>query len=91
MTALGPLRDLVVIHEVQHRPDPFPVLRVLAHGHPCPARFLILGSASGDLLHQTSESLARRVQRIVIGGFSLGEVGVATLDELWRRGGFPLA
>lgn len=91
MTALGPLRGLVVVDEVQRRPDLFPVLRVLADRQPLPARFLILGSASGDLLRQTSESLAGRVERIIMGGFSLGEVGTAPLDELWRRGGFPLS
>jgi hypothetical protein len=60
MVALGPLRGLVVIDEVQRRPDLFPVLRVLADRRENPARFLILGSASGDLLRQTSESLASR-------------------------------
>jgi uncharacterized protein len=91
MTALGPLEGLVVIDEVQRRPDLFPVLRVLADRRPNPTRFLILGSASGDLLHQTSESLAGRVERIVIGGFSLREVGADARDDLWRRGGFPLS
>ena len=56
-----------------------------------PARFLILGSASAILLRQTSESLAGRVERIVIGGFSLHEVGAEARDDLWRRGGFPLS
>ena len=65
MTALATLEGLVVIDEVQRRPDLFPVLRVLADRRdPVPARFLILGSASGDLLRQTSESLAGRAERI---------------------------
>ena len=89
MTALRPLEGLVVIDEVQRRPDLFPVLRVLVDRRPSPARFLILGSASGDLLRQTSESLAGRVERIVIGGFSLRELGADAVDDLWRRGGFP--
>jgi len=89
MTALGPLDGLVVIDEVQRRPDLFPVLRVLADREPTVARFLILGSASGDLLRQSSESLAGRVERIDIGGFSLEEVGSAALQDLWRRGGLP--
>lgn len=89
MTALRPLEGLVVIDEVQRRPDLFPVLRVLVDRQPTPARFLILGSASGDLLRQTSESLTGRAERITIGGFSLGEVGTEALDPLWRRGGFP--
>jgi predicted AAA+ superfamily ATPase len=58
MTALRPLKGLVVIDEIQRRPDLFPTLRVLADRKDKPARFLILGSASGDLLRQTSESLA---------------------------------
>ena len=89
MTALRPLEGLVVIDEVQRRPDLFPVLRVLVDRRPSPARFLILGSASGDLLRQTSESLAGRVERIVIGGFSLRELGADAAEDLWRRGGFP--
>jgi hypothetical protein len=91
MTALGPLHGLVVIDEVQRRPDLFPVLRVLADRKNAPARFLILGSASGDLLRQTSESLAGRMERVTIGGFSLQELGAEAEQTLWLRGGFPLA
>jgi len=91
MTALAPLEGLVVIDEVQRRPDLFPVLRVLADRRPTTARFLILGSASGELLRQTSESLAGRAERITIGGFSLEELGRDALQDLWRRGGFPLS
>ena len=89
ITALGALQGLVVIDEVQRRPDLFPVLRVLVDRRGNEARFLILGSASGDLLRQSSESLAGRVERIEIGGFSLTEVGAAETGRLWRRGGFP--
>ncbi len=91
MTALGPLRGLVVIDEVQRRPDLFPVLRVLADREGLPARFLILGSASGDLLRQTSESLAGRVERLTISGFSLRELGIEAEQLLWLRGGLPLS
>lgn len=91
MTALGPLRGLVVIDEIQRRPDLFPTLRVLADRRPTIARFLILGSASGELLRQTSESLAGRLERIEISGFTLAEVGADSADRLWRRGGLPLA
>jgi len=91
MTALGPLHGLVVIDEVQRRPDLFPVLRVLADRKNAPARFLILGSASGDLLRQTSESLAGRMERVTIGGFSLQELGAEAEQTLWLRGGFPLS
>lgn len=91
MTALRPLKGLVVIDEVQRRPDLFPVLRVLADRRGDPARFLILGSASGDLLRQTAESLAGRMEQVVIGGFSLAELGPEEEQRLWLRGGFPLS
>jgi len=89
MTALRPLKGLVVIDEIQRRPDLFPVLRVLADRRDTPARFLILGSASGNLMRQTSESLAGRMERIVIGGFSLTETGFEAEQRLWLRGGLP--
>jgi predicted AAA+ superfamily ATPase len=56
VTALGDLRGVVVIDEVQRRPDLFPILRVLADRRPRRARFLVLGSASGARLHQSWES-----------------------------------
>jgi predicted AAA+ superfamily ATPase len=89
MTALANLRGTVVIDEVQRRPDLFPVLRVLADRKPLPARFLVLGSASPELLRQTSESLAGRVEIIELSGFGLAEVGLSALDRHWQRGGFP--
>ena len=89
MTALRSLNGLVVIDEIQRRPDLFPVLRVLADRKGTPARFLILGSASGTLMRQTSESLAGRMERIVIGGFSLSELGSDAEQYLWLRGGLP--
>lgn len=89
MTALARLRGLIVIDEIQRRPDLFPVLRVLADRRDAPARFLILGSASGDLLRQSSESLAGRMERIEIGGFTLAEFGPEGTDALWQRGAFP--
>ena len=89
MTALAPLRGTVVIDEVQRRPELFPVLRVLADRKPLRAHFLVLGSASPALLRQASESLAGRIETIVLGGFSLDEVGASSLDKHWRRGGFP--
>lgn len=91
MTALSPLRGLVVIDEIQRRPDLFPVLRVLADRKNQPARFLILGSASGKLLRQSSESLAGRIEIINIGGFSLNEIGSESEQKLWLRGSFPPA
>jgi predicted AAA+ superfamily ATPase len=91
MTALRPLNGLVVIDEIQRRPDLFPLLRVLSDRIDTPARFLILGSASGNLMRQTSESLAGRMERIAIGGFSMTELGSENEQQLWLRGGFPLS
>lgn len=86
---LGRRRGLVVIDEVQRRPDLFPVLRVLVDRRPLPARFLVLGSASPELLQQSSESLAGRIAYHTLTGLDLEEVGAAHLDRLWLRGGFP--
>ncbi|MGQ0620435.1 MAG: ATP-binding protein [Panacagrimonas sp.] len=91
MTALRGLRGTVVIDEIQRRPDLFPVLRVLADRKPLPARFLILGSASPELLRQTSETLAGRVETIELMGFSLDELSSDKLSRHWLRGGFPLS
>lgn len=91
MTALSGLRGAVVIDEVQRRPELFPVLRVLADRKPLPARFLILGSASPELLRQSSESLAGRIETIEFSGFGLDEVGVSALNRHWLRGSFPRA
>jgi predicted AAA+ superfamily ATPase len=91
LTALSRLRGLVVIDEIQRRPDLFPILRVLADRRPLPARFLLLGSASGDLLRQSSESLAGRLETVELGGFTPAEVGPLAQERLWRRGGFPRA
>ncbi|MFN2375238.1 MAG: ATP-binding protein [Candidatus Binatia bacterium] len=89
MTALESLTGLVVIDQVQRAPDLFPILRVLADRRPLPARFLILGSASGSLLRQSSESLAGRVEYLRMGGVALDEVDFGRVDHLWQRGGFP--
>ncbi len=91
MTALQGLKGLVVIDEVQRKPDLFTVLRVLADRKPLPARFLILGSASPELLRQSSESLAGRIETVAMSGFSIGEVGISFQTRHWIRGGFPLS
>ncbi len=91
LTALDALRRIVVIDEIQRRPDLFPVLRVLADRRPGRARFLILGSASRALLKQSSESLAGRMELVTMAGFSLEEVGPRAQGRHWRRGGFPPA
>ncbi len=91
MTALQGLSGLVVIDEIQRRPDLFQILRVLCDRTPLPARFLILGSASPEMLHQSSETLAGRLEIIRMAGFSLAEVGAEQQMQHWLRGGFPLS
>ena len=89
--ALEKLTGLVVIDEIQHRPDLFPILRVLADREQNPARFLILGSASRDLIRQGAETLAGRIAFLEVTPFSLAETGTDATDTLWLRGGFPLS
>jgi hypothetical protein len=89
--ALRPLRGLVVLDEIQWRPDLFPLLRVLADRQDCPARFLILGSSSPELMRHASESLAGRIGFQDLEGFGLDEIDADMLDERWLRGGFPRA
>ncbi len=90
-TDLRPLKGIVVIDEIQHRPDLFPLLRVLADRKPLPARFLILGSASPDLLRQSSETLAGRLETVPLEGFRLADLGAGAQLRHWLRGGFPLS
>lgn len=90
-TALRPLKGLVVIDEVQRRPELFPLLRVLADRRPLPARFLLLGSTAPELLKQASESLAGRIETIPLEGFRLADLGADAQSRHWLRGGFPLA
>src|SRR5512139_2734726 len=87
--ALDSLTGLVVVDEVQHRPELFPILRVLVDRPDNTARFLVLGSASRDLIRQSSESLAGRIEFVEVTPFGLAEVGLAHADTLWLRGGFP--
>ena len=80
-----------MIDEVQRRPELFPVIRVLADRRPRRARFLVLGNASPQLLRQSSESLAGRINYYNLGGLRLSEVGIEKLNRRWLRGGFPTA
>jgi uncharacterized protein len=86
---LSPLRGLVVIDEVQRRPDLFPALRVLLDRPDAPARFLLTGSASPAMIRGLSESLAGRVGLLNLSGFDMQEVGPEHVRRLWLRGGFP--
>lgn len=89
MLALEPLQGLVVLDEIQRRPELFPVLRALCDREPVRTRFLVLGSASPSLLRQSSETLAGRIQFMELGGFALDEVSGDAIRRLWLRGGFP--
>ena len=89
MITLEPLRGLVILDEVQRLPDVFPLLRVLADRPRTPARFLVLGSASPELLRQSSETLAGRIAYHELRGVDLVEVGEENMSRLWLRGGFP--
>lgn len=91
LLALSPLRGLVVLDEIQRLPEVFPTLRVLADRPRTPARFLVLGSASPDLLRQSSETLAGRISYYSLPGFTLPEIPANEADRLWLRGGFPRA
>ncbi len=79
--------NLIVIDEIQRRPELFPVLRVLADASELNNKFLILGCVSRDLIQQSSETLAGRIGYIEVMPFSLDEV--KNSSELWLRGGFP--
>jgi len=87
--ALEPLKGLVVLDEIQRMPNLFPLLRVLADRRPIRTRFLILGSASPDMLRQGNETLAGRIAFQTLDGLSLDEVGTKNHSKLWLRGGFP--
>ncbi|MCP4976601.1 MAG: AAA family ATPase [Maribacter sp.] len=81
-------KGIVIIDEIQRRPELFPTLRVLVDRYP-KKRFLILGSASRDLNAQSSETLAGRISFIELGGFGLHDVKSRDYKKLWIRGSFP--
>lgn len=89
MFALGSLSDLVIIDEVQRKPEVLEILRVLVDRPDSPVRFLLLGSASLRLVKGISESLAGRVSFVEMSGFDLQEIGYADFRRLWLRGSFP--
>lgn len=82
---------LVVLDEIQRVPELFPVLRALVDADRRPGRFLLLGSASPDLLRQSVETLAGRIRYLELAPFTLDEVGRTqeNMLRLWLRGGFP--
>ena len=87
--ALQNAKGLVIIDEIQRKPDLFPLLRVLVDRRDNSTQFLILGSASPALLKQSSESLAGRIAYHTLNGFNLEELPEAPETRLWNRGGFP--
>lgn len=89
LIALQSLSGLIVIDEIQRRPELFPLLRSLIDNENLKQRYLILGSASRELIRQSSESLAGRIAYIELTPFSFSETG--DLQKLWERGGFPLS
>lgn len=82
-------KGLIILDEIQRRPELFPVLRVLVDERPLRRRFLLLGSAAPHLLKQSSETLAGRIAYLELPGFSISEVPATRWDRLWLRGGFP--
>ncbi|MCP4295149.1 MAG: ATP-binding protein [Proteobacteria bacterium] len=87
--ALGSLEGLVILDEIQVKPELFNVLRVLVDQPENRAHYLILGSASPQIIKNVSQSLAGRVEFIELSGFVLEETGVDQWETLWLRGGFP--
>ncbi len=86
---LSSLQGLIVLDEIQRMPEIYETLRVLMDRPGNPARFLLLGSASPELIRGISESLAGRIGFVDVGGFNVRETGTITLRKLWLRGGFP--
>lgn len=87
---LESLSGLVVIDEVQRKPDLFTLLRYLVDTHP-QTRYVLLGSASRELLRQSSESLAGRIGYYYLGGLRLTDVGAENMIRLWVQGALPRA
>lgn len=85
------LKGWVIIDECQRQPKLFELIRVLSDRRPLPARFLLLGSASMEMVRGISESLAGRAAYVEMGGFSLEEVGSGKIEKRWARGAFPRA
>ena len=90
LLSLEPLKGLIIIDEIQRNPELFPILRVLVDKFP-DKKFLVLGSASRDLVTQSSESLAGRISFLELSGFALHDISSDKYNELWIRGNFPRA
>lgn len=90
-SVLGQCEGLVILDEVQRLPELFALLRPLCDRQDSSTKFLLLGSASWEMVKGVSESLAGRIQFVDVAGFSLAEAGGDSLHRLWFRGGFPQA
>ncbi|MCX5894489.1 MAG: ATP-binding protein [Proteobacteria bacterium] len=88
--ALEDLEGLIVIDEIQRKPEIFTLLRYLVDNRP-KQKYLILGSASGSLMKQSSESLAGRIGYFHLGGFRISDIKHSRegMKKLWLRGGLP--
>ncbi len=83
-------KGLIVIDEIQRKPELFPLIRFLVDENPN-HRYLILGSASRDLIRQSSESLAGRISYYTLMGFRIEDIDKENIEQLWFRGGLPLS
>jgi predicted AAA+ superfamily ATPase len=81
----------VILDEIQLMPELFSALRSLIDEQREPGRFILLGSASPDLIRKSADSLAGRIGYLELPPFYLGEVDKNELGKLWIRGGFPLS
>jgi len=82
----------VILDEVQRMPGLFPLLRALVDQHRVPGRFILLGSASPELIRDVSESLAGRIAYLEVNPFSIKEMPAEfSQNTIWLRGGFPLS
>jgi predicted AAA+ superfamily ATPase len=88
--ALEHLEGIIVIDEIQRKPELFTLLRYLVDNND-KQKYLILGSASVKLIKQSSESLAGRIGYYYLGGFSISDIGVSNIKKLWIKGGYPRA
>ena len=89
LLTLESLTGIVIIDEFQRLPQLAEILRVLSDRIPLPAKFIVLGSASPDIIRSSAESLAGRVRFLDMPGLTLEEVGISAVPNLWVRGGFP--
>jgi predicted AAA+ superfamily ATPase len=85
-------RRMICVDEIQRMPELFPVMRYAIDADRRPGRFLILGSASKELIRQSSETLAGRIRYLELTPFLLSEVADdGDLETYWLKGGFPLS